>query len=93
MKYFIYSKYIKFINGDVQISVSLLILKSLFISISEDILSFPLLGVDISAVLTLTFSFIDLEHKSLGEIMLLPFICVDTFSNRNIVLRKLCFLS
>lgn len=53
MKYFIYIKFIKFMNGDVQISVSLLIFKSLLgISISEDVLPFSLLGVDISAVLT-----------------------------------------
>lgn len=69
MKYFTYVKFIKFINGDIQISVSLLIFKGLLvISVSEDILSSSLLGVDISAVLTITFSFIDLEHKSLGEL-------------------------
>lgn len=69
MKYFTYIKFIKFINGDIQISVSLLIFKGLLvISVSEDILSSSLLGVDISAVLTITFSFIDLEHKSLGEL-------------------------
>lgn len=69
MKYFTYVKFIKFINGDIQISVSLLIFKGLLvISVSEDILSSPLLGVDISAVLTITFSFIDLEHKSLEEL-------------------------
>lgn len=69
MKYFTYVKFIKFINGDIQISVSLLIFKGLLvISVSEDILSSSLLGVDISAVLTITFSFIDLEHKLLGEL-------------------------
>lgn len=69
MKYFTYVKFIKFINGDIQISVSLLIFKGLLvISVSEDVLSSSLLGVDISAVLTITFSFIDLEHKSLGEL-------------------------
>lgn len=69
MKYFTYIKFNKFINGDIQISVSLLIFKGLLvISVSEDILSSSLVGVDISAVLTITFSFIDLEHKSLGEL-------------------------